>query len=201
MKIVVEDKHAFSTGNKSQLLLVSSLVATALSAAALLMMPSAIRGVLSYEFPAACLLLPERSAIDCFACGKRHRDLALVSCNIAHAGLPGAPNPKRDSIQLDVPGVWIIHRRVRLHSLHGRCRALEFIIACGFTHFMDVVVLWKPVYWLAGDIKLVTALASVVTAIALPGLVPQVHAMLGSARVSEERRKPIRESESRPTTH
>jgi signal transduction histidine kinase len=49
-------------------------------------------------------------------------------------------------------------------------------------------VLWKPVYWLAGDVKLITALASVVTAIALPGLVPQVHAMLESARLSEERR-------------
>jgi len=32
-----------------------------------------------------------------------------------------------------------------------------FIIACGFTHFMEIVVLWKPLYWLAGDVKLVTA--------------------------------------------
>src|SRR5262249_37093185 len=39
-----------------------------------------------------------------------------------------------------------------------------FIIACGFTHFMEIVVLWRPLYWLAGDIKLITALASVVTA-------------------------------------
>jgi signal transduction histidine kinase len=62
-----------------------------------------------------------------------------------------------------------------------------FIIACGFTHFMEMVVLWKPLYWLAGDIKLVTALASVVTAIALPPLVPQVQAMIRSAHVSEAR--------------
>jgi len=62
-----------------------------------------------------------------------------------------------------------------------------FIIACGFTHFMEMVVLWKPLYWLAGDVKLVTALASVVTAIALPPLVPQVQSMIRSAGLSEER--------------
>jgi signal transduction histidine kinase len=63
-----------------------------------------------------------------------------------------------------------------------------FIIACGFTHFMEIVVLWKPLYWLAGDIKLLTALASVVTAIALPSVVPQILAMVRSAHVSEDRR-------------
>jgi len=42
-----------------------------------------------------------------------------------------------------------------------------FIIACGFTHLMEVVVLWHPLYWLAGAVKALTAVASVVTAIAL----------------------------------
>jgi signal transduction histidine kinase len=63
-----------------------------------------------------------------------------------------------------------------------------FIIACGFTHFMEIVVLWKPLYWLAGDVKLLTALASVVTAIALPSVVPQILAMVRAAHVSEDRR-------------
>ena len=53
---------------------------------------------------------------------------------------------------------------------------------------MEIVVLWKPLYWLAGDIKLLTALASLVTAIALPSVVPQVLAMVQSAHVSEERK-------------
>jgi len=52
---------------------------------------------------------------------------------------------------------------------------------------MEMVVLWKPLYWLAGDLKLVTALASVVTAIALPPLVPQIQSMIKSASVSDER--------------
>jgi signal transduction histidine kinase len=62
-----------------------------------------------------------------------------------------------------------------------------FIVACGFTHFMEMVVLWKPLYWLAGDIKLLTAVASVVTAIALPTVIPQIHSMVVSAHVSEQR--------------
>src|SRR5919205_3429487 len=36
-----------------------------------------------------------------------------------------------------------------------------FIIACGATHFMEVWTIWRPVYWLAGSVKVVTAVASV----------------------------------------
>ena len=63
-----------------------------------------------------------------------------------------------------------------------------FIIACGFTHFMAMIVLWKPVYWLEGGVKVITALASVITAIALPTQVPKVHQMIIAAELSEERR-------------
>jgi signal transduction histidine kinase len=66
-----------------------------------------------------------------------------------------------------------------------------FIVACGFTHFMEIVVLWHPLYWLAGDVKLVTAVASVVTAIALPSLIPQIHSMIAAAHVSEDRRQQL----------
>src|SRR5438045_8765973 len=34
-----------------------------------------------------------------------------------------------------------------------------FIIACGFTHLMEVWTVWKPVYWLAGGVKAITAVA------------------------------------------
>ena len=36
-----------------------------------------------------------------------------------------------------------------------------FIVACGGTHFMEVYTLWHPRYWLSGNIKLLTAAASV----------------------------------------
>jgi PAS domain S-box-containing protein len=47
-----------------------------------------------------------------------------------------------------------------------------FIVACGTTHLMDILVIWHPVYWLSGAIKAVTALASVPTAVLLVRLVP-----------------------------
>ena len=61
-----------------------------------------------------------------------------------------------------------------------------FIIACGFTHFMEVVVLWRPLYWLSADVKLITAVASVITALALPPLVPKVHELVLAAKSSNE---------------
>jgi diguanylate cyclase (GGDEF)-like protein len=59
-----------------------------------------------------------------------------------------------------------------------------FIVACGLTHAMDVVVLWRPFYWVSGDLKLVTALASVTTAIVLPSLLPRIHRLIEAARSS-----------------
>jgi signal transduction histidine kinase len=64
-----------------------------------------------------------------------------------------------------------------------------FIIACGATHFVDVLTLWVPVYWLEGTVKLLTALASVTTALALPPQIPRVMALIHLASVSEERKR------------
>src|SRR5581483_999652 len=61
-----------------------------------------------------------------------------------------------------------------------------FIVACGFTHFMEVIVLWLPYYWLAGTVKAVTAIASVGTAIALPSLVPKTMNLVQTAKASAE---------------
>ncbi|MBE9177256.1 PAS domain S-box protein [Oculatella sp. LEGE 06141] len=63
-----------------------------------------------------------------------------------------------------------------------------FIASCGATHFMEILTLWYPVYWLSGEVKLITAIASVTTAILLPPLVPKVIALVQSAALAEERR-------------
>jgi PAS domain S-box-containing protein len=47
-----------------------------------------------------------------------------------------------------------------------------FIVACGTTHLMEILVIWHPVYWLSGCVKALTALASVPTAVLLLKLVP-----------------------------
>jgi signal transduction histidine kinase/ActR/RegA family two-component response regulator len=48
-----------------------------------------------------------------------------------------------------------------------------FILACGTTHIMGVVTLWHPVYRLEGVIKIITALASIGTAIVLYPVIPK----------------------------
>ncbi len=62
-----------------------------------------------------------------------------------------------------------------------------FIIACGGTHFMEVITLWHPVYWAAAYVKVITAVASVFTAVALPLAIPGVLGNIASIRLSEER--------------
>jgi signal transduction histidine kinase len=48
-----------------------------------------------------------------------------------------------------------------------------FILACGCTHLMAIWTLWQPVYGLEAAVKVVTALASIATAIALWPLLPR----------------------------
>jgi len=60
----------------------------------------------------------------------------------------------------DVPFGWMLW-----------CFAL-FITACGFTHLMGIWTLWNPDYGIEALVKIVTALASIGTAIALWLLIP-----------------------------
>ena len=49
-----------------------------------------------------------------------------------------------------------------------------FILACGTTHFMDVWVLWHPDYGVQGLVKAFTAIASILTATLLWGILPKL---------------------------
>ena len=60
----------------------------------------------------------------------------------------------------DIPFGWMIW-----------CFAL-FITACGFTHFMGIWTLWHPDYGVEALIKVVTAMASITTAVLLWSLIP-----------------------------
>ncbi|PWU22112.1 MAG: hypothetical protein C5B50_00240 [Verrucomicrobia bacterium] len=71
-----------------------------------------------------------------------------------------------------------------------------FIITCGFTHFMEVWTVWQAVYWLAGAVKAICAVASVATAIALYPLLPKVFALVAGVQLSEERRLKLENANS-----
>lgn len=48
-----------------------------------------------------------------------------------------------------------------------------FIVLCGVTHLMDVVTVWRGVYWIDGTMRALTAVASLVTAVGLVRLFPR----------------------------
>jgi signal transduction histidine kinase len=52
-----------------------------------------------------------------------------------------------------------------------------FITACGFTHVFSIITLWVPVYGLEGLVKLLTAVASILTAVVLWPLLPKLLAL------------------------
>jgi PAS domain S-box-containing protein len=52
-----------------------------------------------------------------------------------------------------------------------------FILACGTTHLMEVIIFWHPVYRLAGVTKLLTAIVSWGTVAALVPVIPRALAM------------------------
>jgi two-component sensor histidine kinase len=69
-----------------------------------------------------------------------------------------------------------VRRRPDLNVQHKAIAILFaiFITACGWTHVMSILVLWRPYYRAEGVLKAFTALVSVGTAAALPYLIPQL---------------------------
>lgn len=72
-----------------------------------------------------------------------------------------------------------------------------FIIACGGTHFMEVVTIWIPVYVFSAAVKVFTALASLTTAVVLPFTVPRILTLVQQAKISEQVTAKLRASEER----
>lgn len=52
-----------------------------------------------------------------------------------------------------------------------------FIILCGAGHVLDIIVIWKPLYWLQGWQRALTALVSIATAFAIIPLIPRLMSM------------------------
>jgi PAS domain S-box-containing protein len=63
-----------------------------------------------------------------------------------------------------------------------------FILACASTHLMEAITIWIPVYVLSAALKVVTAIASITTAVMFPFVVPQMVLLVRRAKASEERR-------------
>ncbi|QTH14120.1 histidine kinase [Pseudomonas corrugata] len=67
-----------------------------------------------------------------------------------------------------------------------------FILACGTSHVMEILTIWQPYYWLSALVKVITAIASVITAVLLIRLVPaalKIPSPQQMARVNDELRE------------
>ncbi len=64
-----------------------------------------------------------------------------------------------------------------------------FIVACGTTHLMGIITIWKGTYRIEGVIKLVTALLSIGAAISLIPFLPKALTMPSRALLSEKYKK------------
>src|SRR5690606_4062869 len=49
-----------------------------------------------------------------------------------------------------------------------------FILGCGVTHVFDVINIWKPLYYLDSGTRIITALASIGTAVVLVKVTPDI---------------------------
>ena len=61
-----------------------------------------------------------------------------------------------------------------------------FILACGTTHLMEAIIFWHPLYRLAGVVKLLTAIVSWATVLALVPILPKALAMRSSEELERE---------------
>lgn len=65
-----------------------------------------------------------------------------------------------------------------------------FIVLCGLTHVMGIITVWNPIYWLDAQLKLLTGLVSIATAIllryrVLPLLLSPIVGTLDSQRAEQ----------------
>ena len=70
--------------------------------------------------------------------------------------------------------LYFIRKRKEMPYAWFLVMAALFIIACGTTHLMSIILIWIPLYWLDGYLKAFTAIISVATAIAAVWVIPFV---------------------------
>jgi PAS domain-containing protein len=63
-----------------------------------------------------------------------------------------------------------------------------FIVSCGLTHFLEILTVWQPVYWLAAAAKILTAVSSVGTAIVFFAAAEDIASFARTARLASSQR-------------
>jgi signal transduction histidine kinase len=75
-------------------------------------------------------------------------------------------------------------------ALPSRWMALAlgtFVVACGASHFVEALLIWRPWYWLDAAVHSIAAVAALGTLLLLPALVPRLLALTRGAVAARER--------------
>ncbi len=81
--------------------------------------------------------------------------------------------------------LYFVHKRRDLQFHWMFLMFSAFIFACGTTHLIAILNIWRPVYWLDAGMKLATAFISLATAIFLWPLIPRVSRYLDERQRAE----------------
>ena len=82
--------------------------------------------------------------------------------------------------------VFFVRRRDDVPFPGMFCLFGAFIVSCGFTHLLEVVIFYHPLYRLAGALKAATALVSWATVIALGRVIPRALTFRGPDELERE---------------
>ena len=93
--------------------------------------------------------------------------------------------------------VYFLHRGGKLPFKWVIWLFSAFILACGVTHMMNIWTIWHPDYYWAGFIKVLTAVASILTAMALWPIVRKAIALPNLFSLQEANEQLVREIEQR----
>lgn len=85
--------------------------------------------------------------------------------------------------------IYFVHRRTDLAFSWIFIMFGIFIFACGTTHFFEIWTIWHGDYWIAGIIKVATALVSVATAVILWPLIPKLLALPSPSQLEAANRR------------
>lgn len=98
-----------------------------------------------------------------------------------------------------IPGIllYFLHKRKDVVFSWVFVMFALFIVACGLTHLMGIWTFWYPDYLEQGLIKALTAIISILTAIALIPILPQIINLPSPKQLLEANKKLNREIEER----
>jgi PAS domain S-box-containing protein len=89
-------------------------------------------------------------------------------------------------ISIPIIILFMLRKQKNLPYRHVFILFMTLILACGFTHLMEAVIFWHPIYRLAGLMKLITAVIAWATVISLLPILPKLFAMRTNEDLEQE---------------